>query len=75
MRRTPDIQVLFSDVVMPGMSGMELAREARRLAPGMKVILASGYAAAALKADHEGIGDFQLIPKPYSIAQVVRHLR
>jgi PAS domain S-box-containing protein len=75
MRRTPNIQVLFSDVVMPGISGIALAREARRLAPDMRVILASGYAAAALKADHEGIGDFQLISKPYSIAQILRHLR
>jgi PAS domain S-box-containing protein len=75
LRRTPDIQVLFSDVVMPGMNGMELAREARRQAPELKIILASGYAADALRSDNGGIGDVAVIPKPYSIAQILRQLR
>ncbi len=75
LHRTPDIGVLFSDVVMPGMSGIELAHEARRLRPDMKIVLASGYAAQALKESHAGLGDFQLIAKPYSVAQILRQLR
>ena len=75
LRRTPDIDVLFSDVVMPAMSGIELAREAQRMCPQMKIILASGYATPALKADHADLADFQLISKPYSVAQILRHLR
>ncbi|MFL6658685.1 MAG: PAS domain S-box protein [Massilia sp.] len=75
LRRTPDISVLFSDVVMPGMSGIELGHEARRLSPDLKIILASGYAAPALKAANVEIDDFQLLPKPYSVAQILRHLR
>ena len=73
LRRTPDIDVLFSDVVMPGMSGLELGHEARRVLPALKIILASGY--AALKADQAGVGDFQLISKPYTMAQILRQLR
>ena len=72
LRRTPDIDVLFSDVVMPGMSGLELGHEARRVLPTLKIILASGY--AALKAD-QAVGDFQLISKPYTMAQILRQLR
>jgi CheY-like chemotaxis protein len=75
LQRTPDINVLFSDVVMPGMSGIGLAHEARRLSPALRIILASGYAAPALQADHAGMDNFQLISKPYSIAQILRQLR
>jgi CheY-like chemotaxis protein len=73
LRRTPDIDVLFSDVVMPGMSGLELGHEARRVLPALKIILASGYASPALKA--QGDGEFQLISKPYTMAQILRQLR
>jgi PAS domain S-box-containing protein len=75
LNRTPDIAVLFSDVIMPGMSGIALGHEARRLSPTLKIILASGYAAPVLNADHGGMSDFQLIPKPYSLAHILRHLR
>ena len=47
--RRSAIDVLFSDVVMPGgMNGVELAREARRMRPAMKLLLASGYPMSAL---------------------------
>ncbi len=56
--------ILFTDVVMPGgMSGVDLAREARRLRPRIVVLLASGYAGDVL-AQHGGTGEFDLISKP-----------
>lgn len=75
LQRTPGIDVLFSDVVMPGMSGIELGNQARRMFPAMKIILASGYAASALKDQVGGADDFQIISKPYSMAQILRQLR
>lgn len=75
LSRTPDIDVLFSDVVMPGMSGIELAHEARRQWPQLRIILASGYAAPAVAQGQSGTGDFVLITKPYSVAQILRQLR
>ncbi len=39
----PEIQVLFADVRMPGMSGTELAEAAQRLRPDLKIVLTSGY--------------------------------
>jgi PAS domain S-box-containing protein len=71
---TPGIDVLFSDVVMPGMNGVKLAQEARALAPQMKIILASGYAPEALS---EGAGelDFGFVRKPYTLAQILKQLR
>lgn len=70
---TPFQQLVTSDVVMPGMSGIELGNAARRLSK-MKGMLASGYAATALKGLGQG-DDFAVITKPYTMAQVLRQLR
>jgi signal transduction histidine kinase len=66
--------ILFSDVVMPGgMTGFDLAREARRLRPGIGVLLASGYAAEALM-QHGRAGEFELISKPYDVEAVLSRI-
>jgi PAS domain S-box-containing protein len=74
LRQNPDIDVLFSDVVMPGMSGVTLAKEARALVPSLKIILASGYAPQEL-TEGTDIHDFGFISKPYSLAQILKQLR
>ncbi|NMJ41321.1 response regulator [Roseomonas sp. JC162] len=74
LREGAHVDILFSDVVMPGgMTGVDLAREARRLRPSLGVLLASGYAAEAL-AQHGGAGDFELIGKPYDSDTVLTRL-
>jgi two-component SAPR family response regulator len=68
-RETPDI--LFSDVVMPGgMNGVQLAPEAKRVRPGIKLLLTSGYAAAL-----EPAKDIPTLSKPYERAELARRLR
>jgi PAS domain S-box-containing protein len=57
----PDL--VFSDVVMPGLSGIELARQLRADSPQLPVLLATGYSADVLKGDAR---DFELVRKPYS---------
>ncbi|QYF93414.1 response regulator [Massilia sp. PAMC28688] len=59
--------VLFSDVSLPGMSGVDLARQALRNSPDMKVIFASGYGEAMLR--HVEF-PFQSLQKPYEIEQL-----
>jgi CheY-like chemotaxis protein len=59
--------VLFSDVSLPGISGVELARQALRSAPGMHVIFASGYGEALLR--HLEF-PYQSLQKPYEIEQL-----
>ena len=72
----PDrIDVLFTDVVMPRMNGIALAAEARKLAPAMKIILASGYAAAAFAESGGMAEEYDFIGKPYTLAQIVKKLR
>jgi PAS domain S-box-containing protein len=64
--------VVFSDIVMPGMGGIELARRLARDMPHMPVVLASGYS-HVLAA--EGTGEFELLPKPYGTSELSRTLR
>ncbi len=74
LREGVPADILFSDVVMPGgMSGVDLAREARKLRPKMGVLLASGYAAEAL-AKHGGAGEFELLGKPYDMDAVLARI-
>jgi PAS domain S-box-containing protein len=66
--RQPHIDVVFSDVVMPGgMTGVDLAREVRRRWPGIKILLTSGFAdPAAIKEGMEGTADAWL-SKPHAL--------
>ncbi|MBQ0822138.1 PAS domain S-box protein [Microvirga sp. HBU67558] len=63
--------VVFSDVVMPGMSGIELGREIRRRYPGLPVVLTSGYSHVLAE---EGRRGFELLQKPYAVDEVSRML-
>ncbi|MCJ2069658.1 ATP-binding protein [Methylobacterium sp. J-030] len=62
---------VFSDVVMPGMGGVALARELERRLPGLPVVLTSGYSHVLAQ---EGVHGFNLIQKPYSVEQLSRAL-
>jgi PAS domain S-box-containing protein len=75
LRKEPGIDVLFSDVVMPGgMNGVELAREARRMRPDLKMLLASGYPMSALSGG--GLSeDVSFISKPYRWTELDEKLR
>ncbi|RZF26625.1 PAS domain-containing sensor histidine kinase [Paraburkholderia sp. UYCP14C] len=75
LSRRDDIGVLFTDVVMPnGINGVQLARSTRELHPEIRIVLASGYALPALKAQHGNLSDFAFINKPYRLADIVRTL-
>jgi PAS domain S-box-containing protein len=76
LREHQDIDLLFTDVVMPGgLNGRELAVEARKLYPALKVLFCSGYAESAIL--HLGLldEDVQLLNKPYSRLQLARRIR
>ncbi len=63
--------MVFSDVVMPGMSGIDLGRQIRRLYPDLPVVLTSGYSDVLAE---QGPSGFELLQKPYSREQLVRIL-
>ncbi|WP_156678154.1 PAS domain-containing sensor histidine kinase [Sphingomonas profundi] len=64
--------VIFSDVVMPGMGGIELGGEVRRLYPDVPIILTSGYSHVLSQNGQHG---FELLHKPYSVEQLSHVLR
>ncbi len=64
--------VVFSDVMMPGMSGIELGQEIRRLYHDLPVVLTSGYSHIL---SQNGTYGFELLHKPYSIEQLSQILR
>jgi signal transduction histidine kinase len=75
IERNERIDLLFTDVVMPGMSGRQLADSARRRRPGLKVLFTSGYNEDAIV--HHGRLDHgvQLLPKPYRRRELAKRIR
>ena len=70
-----EIALLFTDIVMPGMNGRELADRARVLRPGLKVLYTSGYTENAIV--HHGRLDpgVRLLPKPWRRSELARRMR
>ena len=64
--------VVFTDVVMPGISGVELGHEIRRRHPGLPVVLTSGYSHVLAEESLQG---FELVQKPYAVEDLSRVLR
>ena len=76
LRATRNVDLLFSDIVMPGgINGVQLAREARRLQPKLKVLLVSGYTAAVLNEKNGVPKEFPVLAKPYGRDQLATNLR
>jgi signal transduction histidine kinase/CheY-like chemotaxis protein len=63
--------IVFSDVVMPGMNGIDLGNEIRRSYPGVPIVLTSGYSHVLARNGKHG---FELLHKPYSVEQLSRVL-
>lgn len=70
--RHAEFDVVFSDVVMPGMNGIALAQEIRRLYVDLPVVLTSGYSHVLAQ---NGTYGFELLHKPYSVEELSRILR
>jgi signal transduction histidine kinase len=76
LRGIERIDILFSDVVMPGgMNGSQLAVEAQRVRPGLKVLLTSGYVANLDEGQVIGRGELPVLNKPYRRDELARSLR
>ena len=68
-----EIDAVFSDVVMPGMTGLQLADAVTALYPAIKIVLASGYTLPALLAERER--HYLFASKPYRIDTILKLLR
>ncbi len=69
------IDLLLTDVIMPGMDGAELQRRLLRLRPGIRTLFMSGYAANII-GEHGILEDgVNFIQKPFSVADLTRKVR
>ncbi len=76
LRTDPSIDMLFTDIVMPGgMSGWELADQARRIRPGLPVLFTSGYALETLVEQGRAHAQAIVLTKPYRKVELAQRLR
>jgi CheY-like chemotaxis protein len=74
--RARRLDLLLTDLVMPGMDGVQLTRYIRSAHPSAKVILTSGYGAGAALADPAGSDDETVfLAKPFSLAELAATVR
>ncbi len=69
------IDLLLTDIVMPGMSGMELAERVRRERPGIRVLFMSGYTREGILR-YQGISVDQIpfLQKPFTVDTLARRV-
>lgn len=76
LQAQPDgYDILMTDLTMPGITGIELAKEARKIAPTMPVVLCTGYSAILDRKEAADIGIKDVIEKPISMLSLAQRLR
>jgi PAS domain S-box-containing protein len=75
MEREPGIALLFTDIGLPGVNGSQLADEARRRWPALKVLFTTAYAPTAIPLKQETDRDVHLLSKPYTISNMAKRVR
>ncbi len=63
--------LLLTDIVMPEMDGIELARRAADLDPDLKIMFITGFAAVALNPDSQAPKDAKVLSKPFHLKDLV----
>ena len=71
----PVVDLTLIDLMMPGLNGLELARQIRRLHPDVRVVLCSAYHLSSRQVERADCGAVGFIPKPYKLAEVCSFLR
>ena len=74
LSRGEPIDLLISDVVMPGMDGPTMVREARESRPELKILFMSGYAEEQLRKSID-IENVNFLPKPFSVTDLAEATR
>jgi DNA-binding response OmpR family regulator len=68
------VEVALIHLMIPGLNGLELAREIRAADPGVRVVLSSAYHLSARQVERADCGAVGFVPKPYRIAELVSFL-
>ena len=73
--REEPFELLLTDIVMPEMDGIELARRATELDPEIKVMFITGFAAVALNPDNNAPKDARILSKPFHLKDLVNEVQ
>jgi two-component system cell cycle response regulator CpdR len=73
LRKEP-FTLLLTDIVMPQMDGIELARRAAEIDPDLKIMFITGFAAVTLNTTSKAIKDAQVLSKPFHLRDLVREI-
>ncbi|MEO1197666.1 MAG: response regulator [Pseudomonadota bacterium] len=66
--------LLLTDIVMPEMDGIELARRATEIDPAMRVMFITGFAAVALNPDSNAPKEAKVLSKPFHLKDLVNQV-
>lgn len=66
--------LLLTDIVMPGIDGIELARRAAEIHPDLKIMFITGFAAVSLNAGAEGPREAKVLSKPFHLSELVNEV-
>lgn len=69
------VDLALIDLMMPGLNGLDLARQMRRLYPSVRVVLSSAYHLSARQVERADCGAIGFVPKPYRLAELSSFLR
>jgi two-component system cell cycle response regulator CpdR len=69
-----EFDLLLTDIVMPIMDGIELARRAAEIDPEMKIMFITGFAAVALNAANRAPEDAKVLSKPFHLKDLVQEV-
>jgi two-component system cell cycle response regulator CpdR len=73
LKREP-FTLLLTDIVMPRMDGIELARRASEIDPELKIMFITGFAAVTLNNDQRPPKDARVLSKPFHLKDLVREV-
>jgi CheY-like chemotaxis protein len=71
----PEIRLLITDVMMPGVDGRELVARLRERAPALRVLFMSGYSGDAIRTHGELAPDAAFVEKPFTIEAFARRVK
>ena len=74
LEKERNFQLLVTDMVMPGLNGIELAHRVKELIPGIKIILASGYSEEIARNELSAADRVEFMDKPFSLGDLTKKI-
>jgi CheY-like chemotaxis protein len=68
------VDLALIDLMMPGLNGLELARQIRQTFPDVRVVLSSAYHLSARQVERADCGAIGFVPKPYKLSELADFL-